>query len=55
MIDRMSYSFLGGPPLVKAATGEVISAEDLGGLECTRRFPGVQTISARPRTKPSRG
>ena len=23
--------FLGGPPLVKAATGEVVSAEDLGG------------------------
>lgn len=31
MIDKMSYSFLGGPPLVKMATGEVISAEDLGG------------------------
>lgn len=31
MIDNMSYSFLGGPPLVKMATGEVISAEDLGG------------------------
>lgn len=23
--------FLGGPPLVKAATGEIVSAEDLGG------------------------
>jgi 3-methylcrotonyl-CoA carboxylase beta subunit len=31
MIDRLAYSFLGGPPLVKMATGEVISAEDLGG------------------------
>ncbi len=31
MIDKMSYSFLGGPPLVKAATGEVVSAEELGG------------------------
>jgi len=31
MIDRMSYSFLGGPPLVKAALGEEVSAEDLGG------------------------
>ncbi|MBF0451583.1 MAG: propionyl-CoA carboxylase [Candidatus Magnetomorum sp.] len=31
MIDQMSYSFLGGPPLVKMATGEEISAEDLGG------------------------
>lgn len=25
--------FLGGPPLVKAATGEVVSAEDLGGAD----------------------
>ncbi len=31
MIDKLAYSFLGGPPLVKMATGEVISAEDLGG------------------------
>jgi len=31
MIDQMSYSFLGGPPLVKMATGEDITAEDLGG------------------------
>jgi len=31
MIDRLAYSFLGGPPLVKMATGEEISAEDLGG------------------------
>ncbi|MBF0202358.1 MAG: propionyl-CoA carboxylase [Desulfamplus sp.] len=31
MIDKHSFSFLGGPPLVKMATGETISAEDLGG------------------------
>ncbi len=31
MIDKMAYSFLGGPPLVKMATGEEISAENLGG------------------------
>ena len=31
MIDKLAYSFLGGPPLVKAATGEEISAEALGG------------------------
>ena len=31
MINQMSYSFLGGPPLVKMATGETISAENLGG------------------------
>jgi 3-methylcrotonyl-CoA carboxylase beta subunit len=33
--------FLGGPPLVKAATGEVISAEDLGGAEVHARKSGV--------------
>ncbi len=33
--------FLGGPPLVKAATGEVISAEDLGGGDLHARRSGV--------------
>jgi len=33
--------FLGGPPLVKAATGEEISAEDLGGAEVHGRRSGV--------------
>ena len=33
MIDQQSFSFLGGPPLVKMATGEEISAEDLGGAK----------------------
>ncbi|MEZ5115388.1 MAG: carboxyl transferase domain-containing protein [Candidatus Nanopelagicales bacterium] len=33
--------FLGGPPLVKAATGEVVSAEDLGGGELHSRTSGV--------------
>ncbi|HEV2365227.1 MAG TPA: carboxyl transferase domain-containing protein [Caulobacteraceae bacterium] len=33
--------FLGGPPLVKAATGEVISAEELGGAETHARRSGV--------------
>jgi 3-methylcrotonyl-CoA carboxylase beta subunit len=31
MIHQMSYSFLGGPPLVKAALGEEVTAEELGG------------------------
>ena len=31
IVDRIGTIFLGGPPLVKAATGEEISAEDLGG------------------------
>ena len=33
--------FLGGPPLVKAATGEIISAEDLGGADTHGRRSGV--------------
>ncbi len=33
--------FLGGPPLVKAATGEVISAEELGGADTHARKSGV--------------
>jgi 3-methylcrotonyl-CoA carboxylase beta subunit len=33
--------FLGGPPLVKTATGEVVSAEDLGGADVHTRISGV--------------
>lgn len=33
--------FLGGPPLVKAATGEVVSAEDLGGADVHCKVSGV--------------
>jgi len=33
--------FLGGPPLVQAATGEVVSAEELGGAEVHTRISGV--------------
>src|SRR5437588_5466595 len=33
--------FLGGPPLVQAATGEVVSAEDLGGSQVHARRSGV--------------
>ncbi|CAC5367475.1 E6.4.1.4B [Mytilus coruscus] len=37
MIHKKGYIFLGGPPLVQAATGEIVSAEDLGGatLHCS--------------------
>lgn len=37
MINKKGYIFLGGPPLVQAATGEIISAEELGGavLHCS--------------------
>ena len=56
MIDKLAYSFLGGPPLVKMATGENISAEDLGGAKvhtqlsggadhfCTTQTEGIQTV-----------
>jgi 3-methylcrotonyl-CoA carboxylase beta subunit len=40
MIDKSSFSFLGGPPLVKMATGEVISAEDLGGAKVHTQVSG---------------
>ncbi len=33
--------FLGGPPLVRAATGEIVSAEELGGAELHSRVSGV--------------
>lgn len=40
MIDKMAYSFLGGPPLVKMALGEEISAEDLGGAKVHTQISG---------------
>ncbi len=41
IVRRQGTIFLGGPPLVKAATGEVISAEDLGGADVHGRRSGV--------------
>jgi acetyl-CoA carboxylase carboxyltransferase component len=38
--------FLGGPPLVKAATGEVVSAQDLGGAEVHTAISGVADYAA---------
>jgi 3-methylcrotonyl-CoA carboxylase beta subunit len=40
MIERLAYSFLGGPPLVKAAIGEEIDAEALGGAQVHTRISG---------------
>jgi 3-methylcrotonyl-CoA carboxylase beta subunit len=40
MIDKMSYSFLGGPPMVKAAIGEDVSMEDLGGARVHTTISG---------------
>ncbi len=41
IVRKQGTIFLGGPPLVKAATGEVISAEDLGGADVHARTSGV--------------
>jgi 3-methylcrotonyl-CoA carboxylase beta subunit len=41
IIKNQGTIFLGGPPLVKAATGEVVSAEDLGGGDVHTRLSGV--------------
>ncbi|HAU1248854.1 TPA: methylcrotonoyl-CoA carboxylase [Legionella pneumophila] len=41
MVKNQATIFLGGPPLVKAATGEIISAEELGGAEVHCRHSGV--------------
>jgi 3-methylcrotonyl-CoA carboxylase beta subunit len=41
IVRNQGTIFLGGPPLVKAATGEVVSAEDLGGAEVHARISGV--------------
>ena len=48
--------FLGGPPLVKAATGEEVTAEELGGADVHTRVSGVtdhfatETTSMRSRS-----
>jgi 3-methylcrotonyl-CoA carboxylase beta subunit len=41
MVQNQATIFLGGPPLVKAATGEVISAEELGGADVHCKHSGV--------------
>jgi 3-methylcrotonyl-CoA carboxylase beta subunit len=41
IVRNQGTIFLGGPPLVKAATGEVVSAEDLGGGDVHTRISGV--------------
>ena len=41
IVKNQGTIFLGGPPLVKAATGEVVSAEDLGGADVHARLSGV--------------
>ncbi|MEL6735015.1 MAG: carboxyl transferase domain-containing protein, partial [Pseudomonadota bacterium] len=41
IVKEQGTIFLGGPPLVKAATGESVTAEDLGGADVHTRLSGV--------------
>jgi 3-methylcrotonyl-CoA carboxylase beta subunit len=41
IVGNQGTIFLAGPPLVKAATGEIVSAEDLGGADVHSRVSGV--------------
>ncbi|KAG9462120.1 hypothetical protein GDO78_014870, partial [Eleutherodactylus coqui] len=44
IVDRIGTIFLAGPPLVKAATGEDVTAEDLGGAKMHSRTGGRSTV-----------
>jgi 3-methylcrotonyl-CoA carboxylase beta subunit len=47
IVENQGTIFLGGPPLVKAATGETVSAEELGGGDLHTRVSGVADTLAR--------
>ena len=47
IVRKQGTIFLGGPPLVKAATGEVVDAETLGGGDVHSRISGVTDYLAR--------
>lgn len=46
IVKQQGTVFLAGPPLVKAATGEIVSAEDLGGADVHTRLSGVADYMA---------
>jgi 3-methylcrotonyl-CoA carboxylase beta subunit len=46
IVKNQGTIFLGGPPLVKAAIGEIVSAEDLGGGDVHTRLSGVADLLA---------
>ncbi len=47
MVRNQATIFLGGPPLVKAATGEIVTAEELGGADVHCKISGVADYSAK--------
>ena len=60
IVKNQGTIFLAGPPLVKAATGEVVTAEELGGADVHTRISGVadhyaENDRARARARAPRG
>lgn len=51
MVQGLGRIFLGGPPIVKAALGEIIEADDLGGAEMHTRVSGVSDYVAYSETE----
>lgn len=47
MVEEQGTIFLGGPPLVKAATGEVVTSEELGGARVHATISGVSDYTAK--------
>ena len=46
MVEKKSYMFLTGPEVLKAATGEVVDAEQLGGADTHMAISGIAHLSA---------
>ena len=51
MVEGIGRIFLGGPPIVKAALGEIIQPDDLGGAELHTRLSGVSDYMAATETE----
>jgi acetyl-CoA carboxylase carboxyltransferase component len=50
MVKRQAQVFLGGPPLVKMATGEIVDEESLGGAEMHSKISGLSDYLAEDET-----
>jgi len=51
MVEGISQIFLGGPPIVKAALGEIVPADELGGAELHTRTSGVSDYRSQTETQ----
>ena len=45
MVKKTGFVFVGGPPLVKAATGEIVTEEELGGADVHTRFSFLSSFT----------